>query len=246
MGETCGTYASRFMKNWYEKTLGAAKVRIGYFGNLRVIITTDMKISLEHAKFLWIMQQRRQQQQHSTILRSLAKMARMKTCSEKPKLVVSFWQSCGHQQNQYEKTFGIATVLTGYFGNLMATITTDMNISLERSKSLWIISAIFRSPAKLVRKDAWNSQSSCKLFWKSYGHHHNRHENQPGMYKVLMDYIGNLQVTSKIGTEKNSWHNHSSYRLFWQSYGWRHNRYENKLETDSKMYRNSIGGANIV
>merc|ERR1711897_52779 len=150
---------------------------IGYFGDPRVTITTDMKISLEHAKFLWIMQQRRQQQQHSTILRSLAKLARIKTCLEKPKLVVSFWQSCGHQQNQYEKTFGVATVLTGYFGNLMATITTDMNISLERSKFLWIISAIFRSPAKLVRKDAWNSQSS-------------------------LDYSGNLAVTNKTGMKR--------------------------------------------
>merc|ERR1719343_1988371 len=101
-----------------------------------------------------------------------------------------------------------------------------MNISLERSKFLWIISAIFRSPAKLVRKDAWNSQSSLdysgnlavtnktgmkrpwgnqnsyKLFWKSCGYHHNRYENQPGTFKVLMAYIGNLQVTSKIGTRK--------------------------------------------
>merc|ERR1712207_100626 len=30
----------------------------------------------------------------------------------------------------------------------------------------------------------------------------NRCENQPGTFKVLMDYIGNLQVTSKIGTRK--------------------------------------------
>merc|ERR1711933_40593 len=121
-----------------------------------------------------------------------------------------------------------------------------MNISREHSKFLWITSAIFRSPAKLVRKDAWNSQNSYKLFWKSCGYHHNRYENQPGTFNVLMAYIGNLQATSKIGTEKNSWHNQNSYRLFWQSYGWRHNRYENKLATDSKMYRNSIGGANIV
>merc|ERR1711933_361249 len=47
-------------------------------------------------------------------------------------------------------------------------------------------------------------QSSYKLFWKSYGCHHNRHENQPGTFKVLMDYIGNLQVTSKIGTGKKT------------------------------------------
>merc|ERR1711933_92931 len=196
--------------------------------------------------------------------RSLAKLVRMKSCLEKPKLVGAFWQSCGHQQNQYEKTFGVATVLIGYFGNLMATITTDMNISLEHSKFLWITSAISRSTAKLVRKDAWNSQGS-------------------------LDYSGNLAVTNKTGMKRpweqptfvevileilwlpsqptrksawniqssyglywqssgyqQNWHNYSSYRLFWQSYGWQHNRYENELATDSKMYRNSIGGANIV
>merc|ERR1711933_631660 len=107
---------------------GAAKVLIGYFGNLMVTITTDMKISLEHAKFLWIT---------LTILRSPTKSVRMKRCWEKPKLVGLFWQSCGHQQNRHEKTLGVATVLTGYFGNLMATITTDMKISLEHSKFLW-------------------------------------------------------------------------------------------------------------
>merc|ERR1712207_138314 len=139
-------------------------------------------------------------------------------------------------------------------------------------------------------KDPGSSQNSYKLFWKSYGYHHNRCENQPGTFKVLMDYIGNLQVTSKIGMRKTPgtttvligyignlmvggttdtkisleyskllWiilenlqvtskigTTKNSYRLFWQSYGWRHNRYENKLATDSKMYRNSIGGANIV
>merc|ERR1719343_618799 len=121
-----------------------------------------------------------------------------------------------------------------------------MKISLEHSKFLWIILAIFRSPSKSVRKDPGSSQSSYKLFWKSYGYHHNRYENQPGTLKALVDYIGNLQVTSKIGKEKNSWHNQNCYRLLWQSYGWRHNRYENKLATESKMYRNSIGGANTV
>merc|ERR1719145_202127 len=84
----------------------------------------------------------------------------------------------------------------------MVTITTDMNISLEHSKFVWIILAIFRSPAKLVRKDPGSSQNSYKLFWKSYGYHHNRYENQPGTLKALMDYIGNLQVTSKIGKKK--------------------------------------------
>merc|ERR1711933_469505 len=175
--ETHNTYSRRFMQNWYEKTLGAAKVLTGYLGNLMVTITTDMKISLAHAKFLWIMQQRRPQQQHLTILRSLAKLARMKTCLEKPKLLGSFWQSRGYQQNQYEKTFGDTTVLTGYFGNFIAPITTDMNISLDRSEFLWIISAIFRSPAKLVRKDAWNNQSS-------------------------LDYSGNLAVTNKTGMKR--------------------------------------------
>merc|ERR1711933_666409 len=106
---------------------GAAKVLIGYFGNLMVTITTDMKNSLEHTKFLWIT---------LTIFRSLAKLVCMKTCLEKPKLVGLFWQSCGRQQNRYEKTFGVATVLIGYFGNLMAIITTDMKISLEHSKFL--------------------------------------------------------------------------------------------------------------
>merc|ERR1712176_1735959 len=43
-----------------------------------------------------------------------------------------------------------------------------MKISLAHSKFLWIMLAIFRSPAKLVRKDAWNSQSSldyCGILW---------------------------------------------------------------------------------
>merc|ERR1711933_81315 len=106
-----------------------------------------------------------------------------------------------------------------------------MKISLEHSKFLWIISAILRSPAKSVRKDAWNSQSS-------------------------LDYSGNLAITNKTGMKrsweqpkfvqvileilwlpsqpirKSAWNIQSSYRLFWQPYGWRHNRYENKLETD--------------
>merc|ERR1712207_25125 len=51
-----------------------------------------------------------------------------------------------------------------------------MKISLEHSKFLWIISAIFRSPAKSVRKDAWNSQSS-------------------------LDYSGNLAVTITTDTK---------------------------------------------
>merc|ERR1712207_41160 len=71
--ETHHTYSRRFMQNWYEKTLGAAKVLTGYSGNLMVTITTDMKISLEHAKFLWIT---------LTILRSPTKSVRMKRCLE--------------------------------------------------------------------------------------------------------------------------------------------------------------------
>merc|ERR1712176_914755 len=49
-------------------------------------------------------------------------------------------------------------------------------------------------------KTAWNIQRSWGLFWQSSGYHHNRYENQPGTFEVLMDYNGNLQVTSKIGT----------------------------------------------
>merc|ERR1712207_140439 len=41
-------------QNWYEKTLGAAKVLISYLGNPTVTIATDMKISLEYSKLLWI------------------------------------------------------------------------------------------------------------------------------------------------------------------------------------------------
>merc|ERR1719297_799143 len=75
-----------------------------------------------------------------------------KRCLEQPKLVGLFWQPCGHQQNWYEKTLGAAKIRISYFGNLMVTITTDTKINLEHSKFLWIILAIFRSPAKLVRE----------------------------------------------------------------------------------------------
>merc|ERR1712151_1347980 len=64
-----------------------------------------------------------------------------------------------------------------------------------------IILAILRS-AKPIRKDLWSCHNSYRLFWKSYGYHHNRYENQPGTFKVLMDYIGNLQVTSS-GHQQN-------------------------------------------
>merc|ERR1711897_28500 len=77
-----------------------------------------------------------------------------------------------------------------------------MKISLEHSKFVWIILAIFRSPAKSVRKDPGSCQSPYKLSWQSYGYHRNRYENQPGKLKAFMDYSGNLQVTSKIGTTK--------------------------------------------
>merc|ERR1711897_17488 len=52
-----------------------------------------------------------------------------------------------------------------------------MKIHLEHSKFLCIISAIFRSSVKSVRKDAWNSQSS-------------------------LDYSGNLAVTNKTGMKR--------------------------------------------
>merc|ERR1719436_1530791 len=52
-----------------------------------------------------------------------------------------------------------------------------MKIHLDHSKFLWIISAIVRSPAKSIRKDAWNSQSS-------------------------LDYSGNLAITNKTGMER--------------------------------------------
>merc|ERR1711897_121092 len=61
MGDTQSSYVSLFwqssgyQQNRYERTLGAAKILIGYCGNLMVTITTDMKISLAHSKFLWIM-----------------------------------------------------------------------------------------------------------------------------------------------------------------------------------------------
>merc|ERR1711933_498132 len=71
---------------------------------------------------------------------------------ERPKLVGLFRQSCGHQQNWYEKPLGSAKIRISYLGNLMVTITTNTKISLEHSKFLWITLAIFRSPAKLVRK----------------------------------------------------------------------------------------------
>merc|ERR1719343_1518990 len=90
-----------------------------------------------------------------------------------------------------------------------------MKIHLEHSKFLWITSAIFRSPAKSVRKDPGSSQNSYKLFWKSYGYHHNRCENQPGTFKAVMDSFG------KSPGHQQNWHSQNSYRLFWQSYGWR-------------------------
>merc|ERR1711933_541421 len=74
-----------------------------------------------------------------------------KRCLDPPKLVGLFWQSCGHQQNWYEKTLGAAKIRISYFGNLRVTITTDMEIGLEHSMFLWIILAIFRSPAKLAQ-----------------------------------------------------------------------------------------------
>merc|ERR1712003_401747 len=51
-------------------------------------------------------------------------------------------------------------------------------------------------------KDPRSCHSSYRLFWKPYGYHHNQYENQPGTYTVLMDYFGNLQVTSS-GHQQN-------------------------------------------
>merc|ERR1711897_24131 len=83
----------------------------------------------------------------------------------------------------------------------------------------------------LVRKDPWISQNSYKLFWKSYGYHHNQHENQPGTFKSSYGLYWQFSGHQQNWYEKSSWHNHSSYRLFWQSYGYHHKRYENQLGT---------------
>merc|ERR1711933_383852 len=99
-------------------------------GNLRVTTTTDMKISLEHASSYGLLRHSSGYQQNGMNANMLGK---------KPKLVGLSWQSCGYQQNRHEKTFGAATVLIGYFGNLMAAITTDMKINLEHAKFLWIM-----------------------------------------------------------------------------------------------------------
>merc|ERR1711897_6468 len=108
-----------------------------------------------------------------------------------------------------KKTFGVATVLIGSFGNRMVTITTHMKNSLEHSTFLWIISAIFRSPAKSVQKRCLKQPKLAGLPWQSCGHQQNWYEKTLGAAKVrisyfgvLMDYNGNLQVTSKIGTEE--------------------------------------------
>merc|ERR1711933_174694 len=83
------------------------------------------------------------------------------------------------QHNWYEKTLGAAKVRISYFGNLMVTITTDTKIGLEHSQFLWIILAIFRLPAKLVRKkNSWHKYSSYRLFGQSYGWRHNRYEDK--------------------------------------------------------------------
>merc|ERR1712174_114562 len=100
------------------------------------------KIRLEHSKVLM---------DYFGNLQVTSKIG-TKRCLEQPKLVGLFWQSCAHQQNWYEKTLGAAKIRISYFGNLMVTITTDTKISLEHSKFLWTISALFRSPAKLVRE----------------------------------------------------------------------------------------------
>merc|ERR1711933_354248 len=88
-----------------------------------------------------------------------------KRCMEQPKLVGLFWQSCGHQQNWYEKTLEAAKVRISYFGNLMVTITTDTKISLEHSK--------------VLMDYIGNLQVTSKI----------------GTTTVLIGYFGNLMVT---------------------------------------------------
>merc|ERR1712207_137376 len=131
-------------------------------------------------------------------------------------LVGLFRQSCGHQQTWYEKTLGAAKVRISYFGNLMVTITTDTKINLEHSKFLWSIWQSSGHQQNWYEKNSWHNHNSYRLFWQSYGYHHKRYENRLGTFQVLMDYVGNRQVTNK-------------------------NRYER-----ARVCRPSIGDANIV
>merc|ERR1711897_100927 len=76
-----------------------------------------------------------------------------------------------------------------------------MNISLERSKFSWILSAISRSPAKLVRKDAWNSQSSLDYSGNLAVTNKTGMKKTLGTAKVRISYFGNLMVTSTTDTK---------------------------------------------
>merc|ERR1712176_153322 len=113
-----------------------------------------------------------------------------KRCLEQPKLVGLFRQSCGHQQNWYEKTLGSAKIRISYFGNLMVTITTNTKISLEHSKVLMDYIGNLQVTSKIgTKKSSWHNHSSYRLFWQSYGYHHKRYENQLGTCTVLMDHF---------------------------------------------------------
>merc|ERR1719343_945789 len=101
-----------------------------------------MKISLEHSKFLWII---------SAILRSPAKSVRKDAWNSQSSSDYSgnlaVTNKTGMKRPWEQPKFRIS-----YFGNLVVTSPTDTKISLEHSKFLWLILAIFRSPAKLVRE----------------------------------------------------------------------------------------------
>merc|ERR1711933_687123 len=149
-----------------------------------------------------------------------------------------FWKSYGYHHNRYEHQPGTHKVLMAYFGNLQVTSEIGTKRCLEQPTFAGLCWQSCDHQYNWYEKTLGAAKIRISYFGKSYGNHHNRYENQPGTFEVLMDYIGNLQVTSKIGTTKNSWYNQNPYRLFWQSYGWRHNRYENKLEIDSMYVQN--------
>merc|ERR1719410_2139946 len=96
-----------------------------------------------------------------------------------------------------------------------------MKIHLEHSKFLWIISAVFRSPAKSIRKDAWNSQSSLDYSGNLAVTNKTGMKKTPGTTTVLIGYFGNLMVGGTTDMKIS-------------------------LKQTASMYRTSIGGANIV
>merc|ERR1711897_7625 len=107
-----------------------------------VPITTDMKIGLEYSKFVRIT---------LAILRSPGKPVRKDAWNCQSSLDYSGNLAVTNKTGM-KRPWELPKFRISYFGNLMVTITTDTKISLEHSKFLWIILAIFRSPAKLVRK----------------------------------------------------------------------------------------------